>query len=70
MSAITTVSSKQRISLSMSFLLYFIFQQLRFQLTETVRFEFCMYKNTSKMFAQQAVGTYVPDCSLQFYLAD
>jgi len=70
MSDIFTVSSKQPISLSVSFLVYFIFQQFRFQLTETVQFQFYVYTYASRMFAREATGTCIPVCTFQFYDVD
>jgi hypothetical protein len=46
------------------------FPAIALQLTVTVRFEFYVYKNTSRMFTQQATGIYIPVCTLQFYLVD
>jgi len=53
-----------------SFLLYFLFQQLRFHLTDRVRFEFYVDKNASRVFCTISNRNQHTACRLQFYLAD
>jgi hypothetical protein len=69
-SELTTGYSKQPISLSVSFPLYFLFQQLRFHVTDKLRFEFYVDKNASRVFCTASNKNLRTACRLQYYLAD
>jgi hypothetical protein len=58
------------ISLSVSLFLYFLFQQLRFYLTDSVQFEFYVDKNPGRVFCTTSNRKLHTTCRLQLHLAD